>query len=212
MADRSWELRRALRPAAVAVLTWLAFCACWAASLWWGTSRWGLWIPLAMCQAMFMVVWVLAFLGLAVSLLLFLVRKTRPVASIAFQTCAFIALSGPFIGQSVFAIRNHRLRQFAGRAQVLVDAISAYEVANGHPPGDLRDLVPAHLPAVPHTGMGAFPEFFYSKGDSPYDRGRWRLAVDVGATPLDWEMLEYRPAQDYPERATRYGGWALIVG
>jgi hypothetical protein len=159
-----------------------------------------------------MVAWVAAFLGVAASGLLLLARRARPVAITALLTCGCIAASGPFIGQSVFAIRDYRLRLFATRAQVLVKAIEAYEAAHGHPPAELRDLVPAHLGEVPHTGMGAFPEFYYSKGDSPYDRGHWRLAVDVGATPLDWEMLEYRPTQDYPERATRYGGWALIVG
>jgi hypothetical protein len=95
------------------------------------------------------------------------------------------------------------------RAQTVVDAIELYEKRNGFPPFTLNDLVPHYLSHIPSTGMGGFPQFFYSNGKDLYHKNGWLLAVHVGVIPFDWQALEYRPGYEYPEWAPRYGKWVL---
>jgi hypothetical protein len=203
--------RRMRTPVTIAV-AWCGFTACWLVGLAVASSSWGGLTALTLFQIASIGVFIASLAGVVIGIAFLARAQTRSAGVVLFLIGVMPLTLASWAGRAASAARDYHFRQFVVRAQPLVEAIEAYARTNGHPPDGLGDLVPTYLTRVPQTGMRSCPDFFYSKGDSPYDRGQWRLAVTVGATPWDWEMLEHRPSQDYPEHVTRYGGWALIVG
>jgi hypothetical protein len=95
-----------------------------------------------------------AMLGLAVLL---------SVTVIAFAS--MVAFSWP--------LRKLAFARTAERAAPLVVAIEAFERAEGRPPEALTELIPAYLPAVPGTGLVAYPKFEYERFSYPGTSVLW---------------------------------------
>src|SRR5689334_20998351 len=92
---------------------------------------------------------------------------------------------------------------FVGHRSVpLISAIQAFERERGGPPLNLAELVPNFMPAIPKTGMAAYPHYEYAPdpGLCPTDN-RWHLKVDAGEI-LKWDFFFYCPRKNYTE-----GGW-----
>jgi hypothetical protein len=89
------------------------------------------------------------------------------------------ALLGPatvttvaFVGLMVamhwsWPLRRGLFARAADNGVPLVDAIRAFEHANGRPPEALSELVPAHLPSIPGTGLLKYPKFEYERFADP---------------------------------------------
>ena len=75
--------------------------------------------------------------------------------------------------------RRVGLAQAARRAQPLLLAIENYEKDRGQPPANLEVLVPTYLPAIPATGMVAYPQFRYLNAANYRNIGFKRYEVRV---------------------------------
>jgi len=98
--------------------------------------------------------------------------------------------------------RMQGMAEFTERSQTLIAAIKEFEQDQGQPPESLADLVPAYLPAVPETGMPAYPEYEYSVGDEAkkwYADNSWVLIVNTPFVCLNWDQMLYFPRQNYAE-------------
>ena len=95
------------------------------------------------------------------------------------------------------SLRASAFDSFSHRSMAVVSAIEQYTDATGKPPKSLSELVPTYLPAVPKTGMAAYPNYKYKamSGDCS-DKSQWHLSVDVTEF-IDMNRLLYCPAQDY---------------
>jgi hypothetical protein len=110
------------------------------------------------------------------------------------------------------------MRDFTIRAKPLVAAIHQYERDHHTPPESLRDLVPEYLPAIPTTGMGAYPEFQYLTGANCrhwYLDNPWMLSVSTSIGFMNWDRILFFPRQNYPERGfsgtlERVDDWAYV--
>ena len=110
------------------------------------------------------------------------------------------------------------MRSFSQRSQSLINAINAYERDHSAPPGSLDDLVPDYLPAVPSTGMMAYPEYQYYTDDEAkehYADNPWALSVFTPGGGINFDMMLYFPNQNYPDRGyggglERVGDWAYV--
>ncbi len=112
--------------------------------------------------------------------------------------------------------RTSRMDAFAQRSRLLITAINDYDRDHSAPPKTLSDLVPGYLPAVPSTGMRAYPEYHYYNGQyagKKYANNRWVLLV---FTPgISFDTMLYFPNQEYPERGfggtvKRIADWAYV--
>jgi len=121
------------------------------------------------------------------------------------------------------AQQTMRTRAFATvptRMQPLVEAIERYEAITGHPPGDLSCLVPDYLPAIPTTGIPAYPEVRYYRNDSPADDdgfygNPWSLHGNA-SFGLSFDSFFYLPRGKYPAQAfggrvVPLGTWAYVI-
>lgn len=149
---------------------------------------------------------VLLFLGLLVTLVpafcLLIFERTRGFASHLFAFClTALLLSVPslFVSRE---IRMEGLRQMGARTKPLIAAIEAFHKQKGRPPKELADLVPQYLPAIPHTGIGSYPDYDYTLLKN--DTDPWQLSVLCSVGMLNWDEYYYRPSRKYPERC---GGW-----
>lgn len=113
-------------------------------------------------------------------------------------------------------IRCEAFAALAERSAPLVTAIKTFESAKGRPPTSLDELVPAFLPHVPTTGLGAYPEYQYIVGEAErYDGNPWVLTVSTPSAVLDFDEYFYYPLQNYPARhpagaLERIGDWAYL--
>jgi hypothetical protein len=182
----------------------------WPGVFYLATSPYGsFWLLSIVELAVFGLAW-LSLPTVVVSVGMLFFPRTRVHGLTLLAACLLLWPSMGVAAHSRMKLRDARFHAFAVRAQPLVDALCAFERANGRPPKMLTELVPAQLPSIPTTGMGAFPTFQYSDGGLPNDEGRWRLLVSTGALPWDWQSLEYRPSQDYPGLMARYGSWGWV--
>jgi hypothetical protein len=137
-------------------------------------------------------------------------KKTRRagVAISIFGLILFVSLFAmPTIGGP---IRTKAFHDLAIRSQTLVDAISRFTTAKGHPPATLQDLVPDFLPAIPTTGMPSYPNYEYSTESERWKGNPWVLYIDTPIGLINWDMFLYFPLQNYPEEG--YGGYLQRVG
>ncbi|MGD8453001.1 MAG: hypothetical protein PVJ57_14375 [Phycisphaerae bacterium] len=119
--------------------------------------------------------------------------------SVFFVIVLFVALR---IGGKV---RMSGFRALAQRSALLVQAIKSYEQAHGSPPPNLEALVPEFLPAVPGTGMGAYPQYQYCASKERTRAGNpWRLVVPCSIGFANTDEFVYLPKQNY---GPRIGGW-----
>ena len=103
------------------------------------------------------------------------------------------------------------------RGRPLVAAIKQYQLKQGTPPATLAALVPDYLPAIPGTGVNAYPRYEFITNNSPakYGGDKWVLTVDVSTDDLTREELVYYPDQNYPSppqvsMMRRCGDWACL--
>ena len=125
---------------------------------------------------------------------------------------------GSFVGGVVCGrlVWRDRIVQFDARSQPLVAAIRAFEATNGRPPHTLDELVPAHLPEVPQTGIGKWPKFEYRTKPGGVDHGNpWVLEATPPNLVMGFDTMLYFPDQNYPREG--YGGtlekfqtWAYV--
>ncbi len=109
-------------------------------------------------------------------------------------------------------VRMAGMERFSDRSLPLIAAIKKYELANLAPPPSLQALVPTYLPAVPSTGMMAYPEYRYITGNDAvkkYSGNSWALSVNTGAG-FSFDRILYFPKQNYPPHG--FGGVLEPVG
>ncbi len=189
----------------------LIFCISWLEIFLWATSPSGKPDLLAMFTIWVIMFSVLSLAGIFLGFLILLIAKYRYVGIVLIISSVIFLSSMWFFGGVIQSVQEEKFYQMIARAQVMIDAIDSYEKRNGSPPSDLNDLIPDYLSKIPGTGVGAFPEFFYSNGKDYYTPGGWLLAVQIGVIPFDWQALEYRPGYVYAEGVPRYGKWALVA-
>lgn len=110
------------------------------------------------------------------------------------------------------SVRRNGIERFSDRSLPLIAAIKKYELANLAPPPSLQALVPTYLPAVPSTGMMAYPEYQYVTGPDAikYHSGNsWALWLNTGYG-MAFDQILYFPKQNYP--TTGFGGTLETVG
>ncbi len=95
-------------------------------------------------------------------------------------------------------IRKNGFQQMAERTKPLITAIKKFEKQKGHAPEALAELVPEFLPAVPTTGIGAYPEYRYEQFED--DSDPWELSVRCGGGFLNWDEFFYLPSENYGKR------------
>jgi hypothetical protein len=146
------------------------------------------------------------------SLVGLLFRKQRPLsAALLVGTLLFASLSIIAMRQGG-RIRTAGFERLAERSRPLIQAIEAYARDRGDPPANLEHLVPEYLPAVPKTGMAAYPEYEYFAGSIAVERyGQpWVLSVFCPSGGINFDQFLYFPDGDYPEQG--HGGWLQRIG
>lgn len=147
-----------------------------------------------------------AILGLFISPFCLPFRQVRRKAFSTLICCIlFLAIVIP-IGRLAGMVRTSAFQRLAKRCEPLVAAIQKYSQERGKPPESLHELVPRYLPAIPTTGMPAYPKFEYRAGReaSEWAGNPWVLYVNTPSTGLNWDRFLYFPLQNYP--STGYGG------
>lgn len=117
-----------------------------------------------------------------------------------------------------YKTRTAGMLAFAQRSQPLIAAITQYQKDHSVPPDTLNDLVPEYIPAVPSTGMMAYPKYWYHTGEDAkreYNGNPWALSVFTPSAGINFDMILYFPNQNYPERGysgvlERIGDWAYV--
>ncbi len=135
------------------------------------------------------------------------------------RSCLYLLCIALFVPCCIFGVglgdkaRMAGMKSFAQRSQTLIRAIENYERDHSGPPQSLNDLVPDYIPAVPCTGMAAYPEYRYHTGDmakQQYAGNSWVLTVFTPSGFLNFDMMLYFPNQNYPHHG--YGGSLEPVG
>lgn len=124
------------------------------------------------------------------------VRRWRPlILAVLFTLGACLGFVPGFMVGSSF--RAWAFESFSQRSMAVVDAIERYQAATGSPPASLSGLVPDYLPAVPKTGMAAYPAYEYEAMSGPCSiENKWHLWVEVREF-IDMNRMLYCPQQDY---------------
>lgn len=134
--------------------------------------------------------------------------------SVFYLVISFLAVGTTILGLGVGrSIRMNGMHAFAQRSKPLIAAIVQYEKDTGSPPPSLASLVPKYLPAVPSTGMMAYPEYHYKTGGTTstvYGGNQWVLVVDTPSGGINFDEMLYFPNQIYPKQG--YGGSLEPVG
>ncbi len=148
---------------------------------------------------------------------LFFSRRLRPAAFRSFLA-AVVFITAVLLGVQLGGpIRRAAFHRLAERSTPLVNAIKDYTDQNGQPPATLSALVPEFLPAVPETGIAAYPRYDYHVGEKAllFNGNPWVLSVFTPAGMINFDQFLYFPLQNYPE--TGYGGslerisdWAYV--
>lgn len=188
---------------------WLSPLACGLAYTPWAPASWVGWCLMYADLAFVFCLFIAAGVVLVAPVLM-LFRSRRRSALIHLGMAVLFALS--FAGGQLlrYVVWRHEVECVTARGEPLVRAVHAFEAKHGRPPESLDQLVPAYLPEVPPTGIGAFPDFRYITGKAEsYDGNPWVLIV-IPPIAAGFDTLMYFPRQNYP--ATGYGGWLERVG
>lgn len=154
----------------------------------------------------------LIFVTVPVSVILLIFRKTRRVA--LFTLLA--SLIYPVVAIGMFRIgdwvRMHGFHKLAERSVPLVQAIHRFEDKKGCPPNSLEELIPDYLDSIPHTGMGAYPDYKYevSEDANSWRGNPWAIYIDTPSGGINFDMFMYLPDHNYPEMG--YGGYLERIG
>jgi hypothetical protein len=139
-----------------------------------------LFFPIALCAFLF-----------PIACILLAPRATRRIAETAAAFCAAYVVAGLLGMIATDRARKYTFARLGSRSAGLVTAIHAFEVDHRRPPSSLHELVPGYLPAVPRTGMGAYPDYYYKY--EARDDGGWRLWVPATEGPFSWDSFVYDP-------------------
>lgn len=155
--------------------------------------------------------------GLLSAPVLFCIRRLRPLAiralmaSLVLMVAIFLGLR---LGHHVRMAAFHALSE---RSAPLVKAIHTFAATHGQPPTDLSKLVPEFLPAIPTTGMAAYPHYDYHVGEKAdkINGNPWFLVVFTPSGGINFDQFMYLPLQNYPEHEYREGlqriaDWAYV--
>ncbi len=154
------------------------------------------------------------FLVTPCSIVFLLFAKLRALGLRLLLLSVIYLATGAALGSAEDAIRNASFNSLAERSMPLVEAVKAFEKAEGHPPKTLDDLVPTYLDSVPSTGLAAYRHYEIHMGEesSMWKDNPWVLCVPVSSGTLNWDLFLYFPNQNYPpdERSAfeRMGDWA----
>ncbi len=128
--------------------------------------------------------------------------------------CTVVLMIATGIGRN---IENKAIRTIIVRGGPVITAIEQFQAKNGALPAGLDELVPDFIPAIPDTGVGAYPRYEYVRNPNPakYDSNPWVLFVNVSAGNLMQDLLIYYPNQNYPanpvgRNVRKRGNWAII--
>lgn len=172
--------------------------------------------------------WVLFYVGsfacllppLAAIPVLFVAARSKPRCMWKWALAWSLLLSVPLwygAGRMGSSFRTRDFAALAERMEPLVAAILAYEKQHGAPPPNLDALVPEFIPAIPPTGMSAYPTMKYLVGkDADHWFGNpWALHMDTSEGVLDWDYFYYLPLQNYPPTQPdgtpqRIGEWVYL--
>lgn len=173
----------------------------------------GSWLPpfifFSLTGVMLMIVGAAGLL-LAVAVIYSLVSWSWRPAALAVIAIACMAMG--FV-PGVLSYRHLKLFGYellGARSAILIGAIEEYEHATGAPPRTLADIVPDYLPAVPDTGMAAYPAYEYAPVAGPCsDDNKWHLQVDAGEV-LKWDFFFYCPRRNYT--VDGWGGVNIVMG
>ena len=122
-------------------------------------------------------------------------------------------LTALFGGQ---ALRRARFEATAGRMEPLIRAIESHRAATGSDPESLEALVPARLPALPSTGLMAYPDVTYRRRDSGDDSFiRYQLMIPCSSGGINFDVFVFWPEGNYPDflyggGVERIGRWAYV--
>ena len=168
-------------------------------------------------QALFGLCALAALVALVISPFVIPVPRLRTFALGSLAASAAVLLS-LYLGSNLGSrVRMAAFQRLAERSASLVQAVRSYEVQHGTPPPDLAALVPKFLPAIPGTGLAAYPSYEYLAGEKAarFDGNPWVLVVSTPSGGINFDTFMYFPLQNYPE--TGYGGslervldWAYV--
>lgn len=140
------------------------------------------------------------------SLLALLFKSSRHYAlrtlliSLCFVVCSLCGLKGRSV------IRTKQFEDLADRSKPLIAAITHYQKDHDGPPTKLELLVPKYINKIPHTGLGAYPDYEYSTpGTSLGQEASWELSVDCPVGFFKFDAFYYLPTEKYPEDV--FGGY-----
>jgi hypothetical protein len=197
---------------AVSPIVYFPF-AQWFATTRFGSSLllWGYWI--------YIVGFVAALWGVPFSAWRLVVKKDNRFESGLLLAVSLLMIGSVFIGGMLgLQVRMVGMEACALRARPLIAAIEAYERDKSSPPTSLNSLVPIYLPAVPSTGMGAYPEFRYYIGpvaEEEFFGNPWALEVFTPNVGINFDRMLYVPKRNYPKQAfdgtlRPVGEWAYV--
>ena len=149
------------------------------------------------------------FLVIPCSIVFLLFAKLRALGLRLLLLSAIYLATGTALGSAADSIRTTGFHSLAERSMPLVEAVKAFEKAEGHPPKALDDLVPTYMDSVPSTGLATYPNYEIHMGEesSMWKGNPWVLCVPVSSGTLNWDLFLYFPNQNYPPDE-RMGDWA----
>lgn len=163
----------------------------------------------------------LSLLLVPVLVLLLISPPLRSAAMLAIAVCMIYGVTGWALFYLSNIYRMSRFETIGEQSKILVQAIKQYRSDSGQPPPSLESLVPQYISGIPHTGLGAYPDYKYIPSTGNADAFDWlpalpwTLYIDI---PLNGEQSEkfiYYPKQVIPQEIEqkvvgRLGDWVYI--
>lgn len=138
-------------------------------------------------------------LGVPVAAFFLLRKQMRSAAGRALLCCLIVSAVAITSARLGNRIRMNAFEALAERSAPLIDAIKAYNARCGVPPASLNALTPEFIPAIPKTGLGAYPDYKYFVSENgARDGNPWVLVVFTPTGPLNFDEFIYYPLQNYP--------------
>ena len=157
----------------------------------------------------------LALASILFSLPFLFFKTTRRVAVIVLLSGITYLIGAKVCFRIGSHIRMQAFQRLAERSDSLIQAVESYNSTHGHYPESLINLVPECIPAIPNTGMGAYPNYEYRSGTNTWHENPYVLYVNTPRGGINWDMFLYFPKQNYPEKGfcgalERVGTWAYV--
>lgn len=178
-------------------------------------------VGLTLTQLLYLPIFLSPFLFLG-SLIGLIFKRTRNNSTLTTTVVALALFITGIISINISSnIRHNAFVKLANNSIELIEAIKTYEDQQDAAPESLNELVPNFISSVPHTGIGAYPEYLYTKCTTAEEiktvclDNPWKLTVHTSPGGINFDRFVYHPNQNYPEKA--YGGtlqriedWAYV--